>query len=149
LRFVEEIEQDTPMLIKRRWHITWSRPESLTTHSLSLSVRSALVLVVALGLFLLTLCCSLGWLLLHRVSDDDMNRLTRENELLRSSVNNVSAQVDSVQARLGLMEDWEERVSRDDNMHLLDDVPMDEQAGGYEFGLEAPVDEADETESGN
>ena len=113
---------------------------------MSLPVRSAMVLMVLAILFILSLGACLMWLLLHQVSDDDMTALEQENTLLRDSVGDLNAQIDSVQARLELMEDWEERIRRDDNLRHMDDVLLDDPSG-YTPGFESPVDEDDETEN--
>ncbi|MCD4829560.1 MAG: hypothetical protein K8R90_09065 [Candidatus Cloacimonetes bacterium] len=138
------------MLIKRRWHISWSGTDSQKTHSLSLSVRSVFALLALAALFLLALGGSFVWLLVHSVSDDAMAELEQENVLLRQSVGSLSAQIDSVQVRLKLMEDWEERVRKDDNLRQLEEGLFDDAGGASDYDPDflPPIDATDESEGG-
>ena len=137
------------MLIKRRWHVTWTCTDSSRTRSLSIPVRHARLLLALAGVALLLLGGASIWLLFNDVSNAEMASLEEENELLQGSVADLATQIDSVQVRLELMEDWEERVRRDDNLRQLDEVLLDDPlSGSYTPGYIPPPDEMDETESG-
>ncbi|GEM_PF-3332716 len=137
------------MLIKRRWHITWTCTDSPHSHSVSLPVRTGVVLALVVVVFLLGLGAVSAWVLFHRVDNSSMETLQQQNDLLRKNVTRLSARVDSVRARIELMEGWEERIRKDESMQQLNETLLGEYHGEEmiegEPVKEVPLDDSDDS----
>ncbi|MBN1327336.1 MAG: M23 family metallopeptidase [Candidatus Cloacimonetes bacterium] len=118
------------MAIKKRWHFSVFSTESVKPMTLSISKKLGIGLVVfavALVCFLVISVIMIGY---NQDKIIKANQILTENRLLRSRINDLSVELDSILTKLRLMEEWEDQIRVEKNFKTINKEIREMGIGG-------------------
>ncbi|MCK9328548.1 MAG: M23 family metallopeptidase [Candidatus Cloacimonetes bacterium] len=98
------------MSVKRKWYITLMQTDSSKMVNLSISKNIGHFVSAFILLLIIVLGISSFYVWKKNVELAHLNRLEKENQLLREKIAFVSTQMDSVLIRIKVMEEWEDNL---------------------------------------
>ncbi|MCD6182607.1 MAG: peptidoglycan DD-metalloendopeptidase family protein [Candidatus Cloacimonetes bacterium] len=104
------------MAVKKRWYFTLTSTESAQARHFSVSKQIGTMTTVACILLILAIIGSLFYIHANQKKFVRLAQLETENAILKDRITTLSADVDSVLAKLRLMEDWEDQLRAKENL---------------------------------
>ena len=98
------------MAVKKRWHITLTSTESPRARSLTIPKNTGIVLISLITILLAVIVSSTVYAVINQSKIIAANQIIAENELLKSKIDDLTIEIDSILTKLKLMEQWEDEI---------------------------------------
>ncbi len=107
------------MAVSKRWHIALSSTESSKPVNLSLPKKMGLTLLILAISLLLLFAGSIYYIIQNNNKIVKAKQILNENKQLKNKIYSLSSQIDSVMAKIKLMEEWEDKIRSDKNFKTI------------------------------
>jgi len=107
------------MSVKRKWYITLMQTDSTKMVNLSISKSIGHFLTVFILLIVIVFGTGAYYVWKKNTELAYLDKLKKENLLLREKINYVSTQMDSVLIRIKIMEEWEDNMRSDKRLKTI------------------------------
>lgn len=118
------------MSVSKRWHIVLSTTESSRPVNISLPKKIGLFFCSLAVVFVLLFTGSVFYIIHNQNKISQAQSVLNENELLKDKLFFLSSEIDSIMAKLQLMEDWEDDIRLDKNFKLINKEIREMGIGG-------------------
>lgn len=118
------------MAVTKRWHVSITSTESPKAKHLSVSKFIGSMIIGSLVLMLLCIAASLTYIAVNQSRLNTIHTLEQENTLLKDRLALLSSEVDSILAKLQVMEDWEDTVRSKENLKEINKEIREMGMGG-------------------
>jgi murein DD-endopeptidase MepM/ murein hydrolase activator NlpD len=118
------------MAVKKRWHITFTSTESPRPYTISITKKLGLI-AGAFTIFLVFLIISsILYLGYNQNKVIAAQNVLKENDLLKGRLSELSVEIDSILAKLKLMEEWEDEIRLEKNLKNINKEIREMGIGG-------------------
>ena len=104
------------MELRKKWHIILSHANGANLLNISLNKTIGIIFFAVLGLLFLGMLLSAAFLIRYHIYFPQIEQLQTENRLLRSELDKLVTEIDSVMFRMKQMEEWEDQIRLDRNI---------------------------------
>lgn len=108
------------MAVKKFWHISIFSTEAVKPINISLSKKLGFGLFGFAAFLFLLLSSSIIYIIHNQDQVITAQKILSENEKLKNKLQVLTTQVDSMMAKLKLMEEWEDKIRSDENFRSID-----------------------------
>lgn len=118
------------MALKKKWHLILGKTEGTNLVNASFSNYSGIALLTIMFVFLLMVTASVMFLVRWHVHFPQIEQVRAENKILRSEVDRLMTEIDSITFRLEQMQEWEEQLRLERNLDSINRDVREMGSGG-------------------
>ncbi len=118
------------MAFKKKWHLILGKTEGTNLVNATFSNYSGIILLVAMFLFALLVAGSVMFLVRWHVHFPQIEQVRAENQILRSEIDRLITEIDSITFRLQQMQEWEDELRIERNIGTINRDIRDMGTGG-------------------
>ncbi len=107
------------MALKKKWHIILSHTNGANLLNISLNKSLGILVFIAFVLLFLGMLLSAAFLVRYRIYFPQIEQLQTENRILRTELDKLVTEIDSIMFRMKQMEEWEDQLRIDRNIGLI------------------------------
>lgn len=104
------------MAFKNKWHVILGNTEGSNLINASFSKHSGIIALTILGLFFLMVAGSAVFIIRWHIHFPQIEQVMAENRILKSELNRLMTEVDSISFRLKQMQEWEDELRIERNI---------------------------------
>ena len=135
------------MALKKQWHIILAKSDEPNLLNTSFGKPTGVIIMSLLILFMFSVLFSVGFIVRWRIHFPQIETIQAENRVLRTEIDRLVTEIDSIMYRLKQMEEWEDQLRIDRNMGIINrevrrmgtgglpQIEVDYSDLGYEFNL--------------